>query len=150
MNQSQQIFLILFAAFGLAISFKGFWETYKHKNAYRETPYLYPLSIYVWGDALVFGIFLGGAALVSIILSDWILFLLIASLFWLVRSIGETIYWFNQQFSTVIRAQPQRYWTHKIFHNDSVWFIFQIMNQCVTVITIITSMYLAKIWLGKF
>lgn len=140
-------FLLLFASVNIGLSLWGFYQCHKKKNAYGYTPFLYPLGMYVWGDAAIFGIFWAGAALISLLLSDWILFLLIVSLFWLVRSVGETIYWFNQQFSTITRMKPERHLTHKIFHNDSVWFIFQIMNQCLTVITIITSVYLFHIWL---
>lgn len=149
MTTLQSNFLFIFALGCLLISLKGSYETWKKKNAFGSTPYLYLLSIFVWGDAMVIGIFWAGAALVSIILSDWILFWLIASLFILVRSIGETIYWFNQQFSTITRMDPKKYWTNKIFHNDSVWFVFQIMNQCLTVVTIITSLYLARLWLAS-
>lgn len=148
MTNGQIFFLLIFALANFAISIKGSYETWKRKNAFGETPFLYLLSMFVWGDAMIFGVFWGAAAIVSILLGDWILFWLIASLFIMVRSIGETIYWFNQQFSTITRMDPKKYWTNKIFHNDSVWFIFQIMNQCLTVITIITSLYLAKMWLA--
>lgn len=140
------IFLILNAAVGLY----GFWQTYKYKNAYGEALWLMPFGIFVWGDAFIFGIFWTGVAIASILLQDWVLFLLIFSLFWLVRSVGETIYWFNQQFSTIIRCKPEKYISHKIFHNDSVWFAFQITHQCITVVTIVTSLYLAKLWLAQF
>lgn len=147
MNSAEVAFLGVFALLNTTICLYAFYQCAKRKNAYGETSLLYPLGMYVWGDAVIFGAFWTGAAVASLILSDWILFLLFVSVFWLVRSVGETIYWFNQQFSTVIRMRPDHYFTHKIFHNDSVWFVFQIMNQCLTVITIITSVYLFHIWL---
>jgi len=146
----QQQFLFFFLIFSLAVGVYGFWQTYKHKNAYGEAFWLMPLGIYVWGDAFIFGFFWTGSAIASLILQDWILFLLIFSLFHLVRSVGETIYWFNQQFSTIIRCKPEKYISHKIFHNDSVWFAFQITQQCITVVSIITSLYLGKMWLSQF
>ena len=139
--------LFLFFILNIALSAKGYYECRYKKNAYGETRFLYPLSMFVWGDAFIFGVFFALSSLVCILLQDQILFLLILSLFYLVRSVGETIYWFNQQFSTIIRMKPEKYPTHKIFHNDSVWFIMQIVNQCVTVVTIITSVYLFHIWL---
>jgi len=142
--------LTIFTLTNIFISAYGFYQCMKKKNAFGETWFLYPLGIYVWGDATVFGIFWAAAAIVSILLGDLILFFLIISLFWLVRSVGETIYWFNQQFSPIIRMDPKQRFTNKIFHNDSIWFIFQIANQCLTVITIITSLYLAKVWLTSF
>jgi hypothetical protein len=150
MNYYQALFLLSFAGLNFVISGYAFYECAKKKNAFGETPLLYLLGMYVWGDATVFGIFWGFAAIVTLFFQDFVLFLLIVSLFWLVRSVGETIYWFNQQFSTIVRYDVQRLPAKRIFHNDSVWFVFQIMNQCLTVITIITSLYLAKVWLTSF
>lgn len=149
MQNWQANFLIVFAIFNAFVFTKGFHESKNRKNAYGMTYLLFPLSIFVWGDAVVFGFFWAAASVVAIILNDWLLFLLVVSLFYLVRSIGETIYWFNQQFSPIVRCEPENYWTHKIFHNDSVWFVFQTTHQCITVITIITSLYLAKLWLAS-
>ena len=86
-------------------------------------------------------------SIVVIILNDWILFLLILSVFWLVRSLGETIYWLNQQFSKINRNPPKKFWTFKFFPQDSLWFIHQIFWQCIAVISIIFTIYFAKIWL---
>ncbi len=143
-------FLIFVITFNLIIFILAFNACSKRKNAYGETPFFYPLGMYVWGDALVFSFFWATAASISLYLHDWILFWLIFSVFWLVRSIGETVYWLNQQFSPIIRYDIERLPARRIFHNDSVWFIFQIMNQCLTVVTIITTLYLAKIWLSSF
>lgn len=147
MESFYSVFLLIFAGVNLGLSVKAYYECKHKKNAFGLTMPLYPLGMYVWGDALIFGMFWALAAIASVILQDFLLFLLIVSVFYLVRSIGETIYWFNQQFSTIIRMRPEDYPTHKIFHNDSVWFIFQIANQCVTVVTIITTVYLFSLWL---
>ncbi|RJR28356.1 hypothetical protein C4564_05630 [Candidatus Microgenomates bacterium] len=143
----QTCFLIGFAITNLLASFKGFYESSKKKNAYGEVFVLGPLGIFVWGDAAVFGIFWAGAAIITILLTDWVLFLLIFSLFWVVRSFGETIYWFNQQFSTITRVEPKGRPLYKYFHNDSVWFIYQICQQCITVVSLIFSLYFANQWI---
>jgi hypothetical protein len=83
-------------------------------------------------------------------LNDWLLFWLIVSVFWAVRSWGETIYWLNQQFSTIERNPPKKHILYPIFHNDSVWFVHQIIWQCVTVISIVVSLYFGRLWLMKF
>lgn len=147
MQPVQQMVVVLFGLVNLFFFSKGFYESYKKKNAYGMTYLLFPFSIFVWGDAVVFGLFWTVVSVSVLLLQDWILFLLFLSLFYLIRSIGETIYWFNQQFSKVIRCDPEKYWTHKIFHNDSVWFVFQTVHQCITVVTLITSIYLARLWL---
>ena len=100
---------------------------------------LFIFGIFVWGDATVFGIFWFLASITTLLLNDWILFLLVFSVFWVVRSLGETIYWFNQQFSKVIQWPPEKLPFFKFFHNDSIWFVYQIVNQCITVVSIIVS-----------
>lgn len=144
----QIYFLAAFVIINLLLSAKGFYESAKKKNAYGEVFIFGPLGIFVWGDAVVFGLFWAGSAIASLVLGDWILFLLIASLFWVVRSLGETIYWFNQQFSTVTRVEPKGRPLYRYFHNDSVWFVYQISQQCITVISLVFSIYFAHMWVS--
>lgn len=130
---------------------KSFYECKKKKNTFGLTYTYRILGAFVWADLVVFGFFWALAATISLLFADWILFLLIVSLFWLVRSIGETIYWFNQQFSPINRNPVKNFKILKnVFHNDSIWFVYQIFWQCMTVGTIITSLYLAKEWLQGF
>lgn len=132
---------------GLAAFLKGIYECKTKKNPYGETPILFPWGIFVWGDAVVIGLFWFIASMVSYLLNDAILFSLILAVFWGVRSLGETTYWFNQQFSTVDRNPPKKLRGHRLFENDSIWFVYQITHQCITVISIITSIYLAALWI---
>ena len=145
---------ILIALFGIVSFFtflKAFFECKNKKNAFG-TPYkvceLY--GSFVWADHVVFGFFWTVVSIIVLILQDWILFLLTVSLFWLVRSIGETIYWFLQQFAPRKGNEPKKFWSYPIFHNDSIWFVNQIAWQCTTVITLITSIYLSVLWVRSF
>lgn len=143
--------LLLLLIFNVGLSLKGFYESYKKKNAFGKSFYFGLLGVFVWGDAVVFGAFWAIAAAISILLQDWILFWLVASLFWVIRSFGETMYWFLQQFSTVKREKPDDHkFLFKYFHNDSVWFIYQILQQCITVAAIISSIYFTNLWLDQF
>ena len=142
----QKIIVIIWGLFSLALSLKGFYESYDKKNVYGLTPYLSPWGIFVWGDAVIFGIFWTLVSVAVLILKDWILFLLIISVFWVVRSFGEAIYWLNQQFSTINRNPPEKLMFYKLFKNDSVWFIYQIFWQSITVVSLIFTIYFAKIW----
>lgn len=143
----QKITIFGYAVFSFLTFVKGVYESAKKKNAYGETVWLYWMGIFVWGDAVIFGLFWALASLASLLLGDWVLFLLLWSVFWLVRSIGETIYWFAQQFSTIEREPPNSLPLYKIFRNESVWFGMQIFHQAITVVTIITTIYLARLWL---
>ncbi len=144
----QKIVLVVYALINLFVFAKGFYESRVKKNAYGITYLLFLLGIFVWGDAVVFGLFWFFSAITAFLLNDWYLFLLIVSVFWVVRSLGETIYWFNQQYSTVNRNPPEKLPGYSIFHNNSIWFVYQIVVQCITVVSIIFSIYFASLWLG--
>ena len=147
MIELQKIFVVLCGIFGFCISFYSYYQCKYKKNAYGPTPHLYLLSIYVWGDGMIFGSFFGLSSLACLLLDDWILFLLIFSVFHLVRSVGEAIYWFNEQFAVKHRNAPEKLPYYTLVKNDSIWFIYQIAHQCIAVVTIITSVYLFHLWL---
>ena len=137
---------LLFSLFALALSGIGLWKSTKH-HAFEETPYLAVLGIFVWGDAIIFGLFWALAGAVVYLTNSVPLIWLIYSVFWVVRSFGESIYWFNQQFSTINRNPPERLKGFRFYKNDSVWFAYQIWWQCVAVVAIIASVYFGHIWL---
>lgn len=142
---------ILIGIFGL-ISFitflKAVQECRNNKNSFGKTPKICDMyGSFVWADQVIFGLFWSLVSLFCIILQDYILFLLIFSVFWLVRSIGETIYWFLQQFHPRGGNEPEKFLMNKIIKGEAMWFVNQIFWQCVTVITLISSVYLFSLWL---
>ncbi len=150
MSLWQQVFVVFYAFVNFLAFIMGFYESKYKKNAYSLTHPLFILGIFAWGDAAIFGLFWFISSVMALVLNSWYLFLLIVSVFWMVRSIGETIYWFNQQFSSKKVNdwnKPKNLPFHSIFHNDSIWYVLQISWQCVTVISIISSIYVAKLWL---
>ena len=149
MEAYQRIILILYGIFAFFGFLKGLNECKNKKNPYGNAHLFNLIGAFVWGDAVIFGLFWTLASGIFYLLNDWILFLLTISLFWAVRSFGETIYWFNQQFSKINRNPPGRLFLYKIFHGDAVWFIYQIFWQCITIISIIFSIYFAARWLQK-
>lgn len=149
MNLLQAGFVLGYGIIAFLVFLKGFYESKEKKNAYGLVPWLYLLGIFAWGDAVILGLFWFLSSLITFFLQDWILFLLIISVFWMVRSLGEMIYWFNQQFSskTYDWNKPENLLGHSIFHDDSIWYIYQIVYQCITVVSIIMTIYLANLWL---
>ncbi|HUW24636.1 MAG TPA: hypothetical protein VMW04_03345 [Patescibacteria group bacterium] len=144
----QKIVLLVYALINLVVFARGFYECKVKKNAYGLTRPLFFLGVFAWGDAVVFCLFWLFSSIVVLLLNDWYLFLLIVSVFWVVRSLGETIYWFNQQFSKSLPwNKPEKLPFYSIFHNDSVWFIHQIIWQCTTVVSTILSLYFGRLWL---
>lgn len=142
----QHLFLVVFFLAGFGASMLGLIKSRAgHTN--RETPLLSILGMFVWADAAVLGLFWMLVAAVSLFLCDWLLFWLIVAVFWVVRSLGEIVYWLNEQFSTLSRNPPQKFWLYRFFPNDSIWFVYQVFWQCVLVASIIVSVYLFSLWL---
>ena len=147
MTLYQQIFILFYGLVNVAVFFLGLHHSKNRQGSFVLTPLLYVFGIFVWGDAVILGLFWSLAAGAAMLLHDWYLFLLIISLFWTVRSLGETMYWISQQFSTINRNNPSQLLGHAIFHADAVWFAYQLFWQMVCVSTIITSIYLGRLWL---
>ena len=133
----------MFALYSLSGLYYGLLQSKLKRNVFGLSQFYLPLGAFVWGDAAVFGAFWVLLSLTAYFYQSWTLFLLMHSLFWVVRSVGETIYWFLQQFSTVIRHKPETSRLHHIFHDDSIWFIYHIFWQCITVISILFTIYFA-------
>lgn len=148
MNLAQEAFIFIFGLVNFGLAIKGLYEV-KEKNVYGLTPWLGLLGIFVWGDATIICLFWTLSAVASYVLQSWLLFCLIVSLFWVVRSLGETIYWLNEQFAVHHRNEPKSLAGFKFFGNDSIWFIYQIIWQCVTVFSLVAVIYLAhKLWVN--
>ncbi len=147
MNSIQTIFLLLFTLLNCGLLLKSFHECKTCKNAFGLTRPLFFIGAFVWADVVVFSTFWVLVSAATLLLKSWNLFLLITSLFWVVRSFGEIIYWFNQQFSTINRNPIETLPFKSVFHNDSIWFVHQIFWQCVMVISLVSSIYFAAAWL---
>lgn len=143
----QQSILVFSFIYALISSYEGYINCRHKRGAFLLTPQYYILGAFVWGDALIFGIFWMIVNAVVYFLSDWLLWLLIISVFWSIRGIGESIYWFNQQFSTIHRNPPEKLPFYHVFGNDAVWFVNQVIAQCISVIAIVFSIYFAWAWL---
>lgn len=148
MNGWQEIIVSIFGITALSLFVLSYYQSRYKDNAYGS---FYPLNIigaFVWGDGVVFGVFWFVVSSIVIIREDWILFLLILSLFWLIRSGGEAIYQLLQQFSEKKRNSLDNYpRLMKVFHNDSIWFVYQIYWQCISVVTLLFSLYFATLWI---
>ncbi len=124
------------------------WRNCKiRKNPFGLSRGFTILGAFVWIDAVTFGAFFALSALLSFLLQDFILFCLIYSVFWVIRSAGESIYWFLEQFVDKHRNKPETLKGHKMFPGDAVYIHYQIFWQCVTVLSIIASVYFFSIWL---
>ncbi|MGB9707251.1 MAG: hypothetical protein ACPL1D_00650 [Microgenomates group bacterium] len=136
-----------FTFLSILIFSKSLIEVIKNKNAFKKTPYLSFLGIFVWGDAIILGVFWFLVSLICFLIKDYFLFLFIVSLFWTIRSLGEMVYWLNQQFSSTNRNPPESLFGYFIFKNNSIWFAYQLFWQCAFVLSLIFSFYFGNLWL---
>lgn len=142
MNIVQSSIVIAFGLVSLFAFIKGCYQVFKKGNPFGEPFILFWLGIFVWGDAVVLGFFWTSVSVTCLLVQNWIMFWLTVSVFWIVRSLGEVIYWINQQFSTIVRNPPQTLIGYHWFKNDSIWFVYQIIWQCILVIAIIATILL--------
>lgn len=146
MTDLQELLVLGFLFFNLMLAFVAFHEVKMKQNAFGLTRWLFPLGSFVWGDALVFSAFWTLVSVASIFAQDWLLFWLLFSVFWLVRSLGEVQYWFNQQFAAEKLDEPESLVGYAIFQNHSIYFAYQIFWQCVAVGSLVWSVYLFALW----
>jgi hypothetical protein len=146
MNTIQTAIVVLFGGFSFTGLLLGLKNCLKRRNPYGLTQPYNLIGSFVWTDAVVFGLFWSITCLVVLLLSNWLLFLLTFSVFWLMRSIGETIYWFNQQFAEKNRNPFHTLWFSRVFPGDSVWVAMQIFWQCVAVAAAISTLYILRLW----
>jgi hypothetical protein len=144
MNSFTNIFLVGFLVYSI---FSFIFGIKKRKNPFGLSRFFLPLGSFVWIDNVVFGMFFILITLFSLLMQQSIFFWLVFSVFWLVRSIGEQMYWFHEQFAATHRNNPNSLWPYRWFKGQEVWVVMQIFWQCVAVILLISSFYFLKEWL---
>lgn len=141
MNNWQNLVLVLFLVYSLA----GFFYGLKYKkNPYGLCKRFTLIGAFVWTDAFIFGLFFSLISILCLLLQQWVLFGLIYSVFWLVRSIGEQIYWFHEQFAVSHRNSPHTLLPSKLFKGEEVWIVMQTFWQCVSVVSVVASVYIVS------
>jgi len=99
--------------------------------------YLY--GSFIWGDLFIFALLWLGFSLILLKLKKIEYLLLALCSFWFVRSTGEALYWFIQQFNPAVQPWPQyhpRFWIFKDLSNKEFWVLGQIGWQSVAVLSL--------------
>lgn len=143
----EQIIVLIFVITSVIFFIKSLREVKNKKNIYGLTPNLFFLGAFVWGDLIILGPFWIIVSLISLFLNNWYLFLFFVSVFWIIRSLGEIIYWISEQFAGIKRNPPHTLNFHKYIQSDAIWFIYELFWQCVFVFSLILSIYFCKMWL---
>jgi hypothetical protein len=113
----------------------------------------FPLGAFVWEDLLVFSLLNILATIITLFFRDVRIFYLFFLMFWVVRSLGETIYWMLQQFLEPNKPPHNEYHRFdklkKAFGNleyQSFFILLQVMYQAITVIALVLIVYLLVNW----
>lgn len=144
----QKLLILCYGIFSLIIAFVGLKKSSKKMGGWGHTPWIAWTGAFVWADVVIFGFFWFIVSAISLIVNDWITFWFLWSIFWVVRSLGETIYWFNQQFTPLGHNAPEKLRGYRFFKDQSLWFVYQIIWQCINVFAIVALIYFGKIWLA--
>ena len=151
MTQPQIYITMGFLVYSLLCSIFGFLECQKKNyRGQRGALIFYPLGAYVWADAAVLGPFWVISTLALLYLNNWWLMWTYYFVFLSVRNLGETIYWFNQQFSTIERNPGKERFLWKYFQDEhTVHFVYQVLWQCATVSPVVMAIYSSYRWIGS-
>ena len=111
-----------------------------------------PLGAFVWEDLLVFGLLHAVLALLGYALGNPTFWLICFLIFWIIRSLGETLYFFLEQF-IVPQHHPHMITNHftalrKIFGNISdqkCFIIMQVTMQIITVTSVISLLLVLQV-----
>lgn len=136
--------LMLFLMYSCTSFLYSVYQTRVKNNYFGLSYMLIPLGAFVWTDGVVFGLFWTIASIVMLILNQFFISLLIFSLFWTVRSAGEVIYWFLEQFASRKRNPPPSLLLYHFFPNESVWIVMQLLWQCMLVISLLIDIVVIK------
>lgn len=143
MTDIQRLLVLIYGIISLTAFVRGYIHCkYKH-NRHGITPFGL-LGIFIWTDAVVIGLFWMLASMLVLIIDNWHIGLLIISLFWVVRSAGEVIYWMLQQFATKKRDEPETVRWHSLFPGESVWIAQQVWWQMVLVFSLLATVICIK------
>lgn len=147
MNELFQLVCILGIVVASAILIKSYKEVAIKRNAFTITPWLAPLGIFVWADALVLSLFWLTLFGISFFYGDKWFLLSGISAFWLVRSLGEVNYWMLQQFIKPTTNEPHKLWGNRLHKGDDIWIGYQVTWQSVAVLSGLVLAFSLHQWL---
>lgn len=147
MQQTLVYFQLLLICLHTLIFFRARTQCSKKHKSFTVEPWLFCTGSFVWADVLVFSPFWICVSLLAIFLNSWLFFLVVISVFWLVRSAGEVLYWFLEQFTGHQRNKAHDLIGYNLVKSEAIYFVYQIFWQCILVLTIITTSVLLYWWL---
>jgi len=122
---------VLLSAFFFSVFFIALQKC-KKGQFYSDTKFLIPAGIFVWGDALVLGLF-WGASFLFLPFLPLIFAVRYVLLFGTIRNMYEVIYWIGHQYAKSTYNPPLFRKISWIKPNESA-ILYQVMCTCQVVI----------------
>lgn len=123
--------VLVYALIAVCVSFV---QVIQQRNPYGHAFIFIPLGAFVWGDALVLGLFWFLMSTLYFLFPMAYSPIVLAALFWLVRAGGEIFYWLLVQFVGERKEPASNHMLFPLVQSDAVWFMHQVIWQCVAVI----------------
>lgn len=148
------IILTIVAVIFLVYIFISFREVRDSNNNFEFIyPWAFWVGAFVWEDLLVFSLLHLIFVVLTFLFHDFRVGLLMISIFWLVRSMGETLYFFLQQYHEP-KGEPHGLQDHfdsfgPILGNISLqkgYILMQIIHQSVAVLSLSSIILLVINW----
>jgi hypothetical protein len=149
------MFTLFILIWGVVNLFLSVFSVLKIRQNKEKRDFIYwwgfIIGAFVWEDMLVFGLLHAALAFTSIVLKNNLIWLVGFLVFWIMRSAGETLYFFLQQFIVPLH-HPHNIGGHfgpirKLFGNISdqkCYIILQAIMQSVLVISILSLIFVLR------
>ncbi len=148
-----EIFILLTVVSGLCLVLSAY-QVRRHKTKLEIIAHwAFPFGAFVWEDLLIFSLFSLGSLTATLLVRDWRAGLLIYLVFWVVRHLGEVIYWLLQQF-----CQPTAY-PHDQYHaffiirkilgevsHQQCFILMQVFHEALMAATLVLLLLLMLNW----
>lgn len=139
------VILLAYSLFGTVLGLTNSW---KKKNPFGLCRWFLPLGAFVWGDLVVLGPFWLIVSGLILWTQQWLMAWIIISLFWTLRSLGEMIYWFNEQFAINKRNKVADLLGHQLFgESEAVYFGYQVLWTVVATVFMLMTIYATTMWI---
>lgn len=145
---------IIYGLLNFILIFVSYFQIRKNPKSYTFFWYLaFFNGAFIWEDFFIFSILHTVGVSISLILADTKIWLLFMASFWLIRSLGETLYQFLEQFIEP-KHSPHFISEHfapilKVFGpipEQKCFILVQIFFQSVSVISLTALIYLVLNW----
>ena len=147
MKKSYKTIVKIFTGLSFVFFFLSAWQVSLGNFAvFTPSFYLFglPFGAFVWGDLLVFSLLWFVISIILLKLNSQKFFWIALYSFWLIRSLGEAIYWFLAQFNPHTVPWPTFFARTGIFSSLTdleVYVAFQVFWQSLAVLSLIGLIY---------